>query len=323
MDDEKERILSPNPNRYALFPIELPEAMAWTKQLQDIMWTVDEVSLDRDASDLAAKKISERERKFLLLVFAYFFFADAIVGENLVRFYMMVQWAEIRAFYATQIYQEYIHEHMYAKLAQLIAKDPEQMKEIFDVVKSTKSIKMKTDYAQKWMNTKKSFAHRLAAFIFVEAIHFCTSFVGINYICKDGLLPGLKKSNEYIRRDETLHWQFGCYVYSLLEKTRLSEKEIHEMVDEAVEIEKQFVSEALSGGLVGLTTGQMKKYVEYMADRVLVKMGYKKRYNTSNPLVSAQELCSERKTQFYENHVTEYQKPDKSQEITIDLNSDF
>eukprot|EP00470_Lotharella_oceanica_P001398 CAMPEP_0170170572 /NCGR_PEP_ID=MMETSP0040_2-20121228/3565_1 /TAXON_ID=641309 /ORGANISM="Lotharella oceanica, Strain CCMP622" /LENGTH=260 /DNA_ID=CAMNT_0010410057 /DNA_START=413 /DNA_END=1195 /DNA_ORIENTATION=- len=241
------------------------------------------------------------------MVLAFFAASDGIVLENLaVRFMAEVQIPEARCFYGFQIAMENVHAETYGLLIETYIKDPDEKSKLFNAIETVPMVKKKADWALRWINSNKSFAHRLVAFSAVEGIFFSGSFCSIYWLKKRGLMPGLTFSNELISRDEGLHTDFACLLYSMLHN-KLEEETVKQIIMEAVDIEKEFITDALPVSLIGMNAGLMSSYIEFVADRLLVALGYNKVWNTKNPFDWMNIISLEGKTNFFERRVGEYQ----------------
>ena len=277
------------------------------KKAEASFWTAEEIDLCHDMKDWE-QKLNDKERHFISHVLAFFAASDGIVNENLAQnFATEVQWAEARCFYGFQIAIENIHSEMYSLLLECYIRDTEQKMNLFRAIETVPAVKKKADWALKWINQTDSFAERLVAFACVEGIFFSGSFCAIYWLKKRGLMPGLTFSNELISRDEGLHCDFACLLYSLL-NSKLDVPRLKEIFCEAVEIEKEFVCEALPVNLIGMNKEMMSEYIDFVADRLLVSLGYEKIYGASNPFEFMELISLQGKTNFFEKRVGEYQK---------------
>eukprot|EP00879_Flechtneria_rotunda_P007787 GHRR01008160.1.p1 GENE.GHRR01008160.1~~GHRR01008160.1.p1 ORF type:complete len:449 (+),score=125.96 GHRR01008160.1:183-1529(+) len=309
---EPERILSGEPllqdnsSRYSMSPIEYKDMWKMYKQALASFWTCDEVDLSNDLRDW--QKLTAQEQHFIKYVLAFFAGSDGIVLENLaVRFMQDIQIPEVRAFYGFQIAMENIHSEMYSLLLETYVADSTERLKLLDAVNTVPIIKKKADWAIRWISSSSTFAQRLLAFACVEGIHFSGSFCAIFWLKKRGLMPGLTFSNELISRDEGLHTDFAVLMYSYMHH-RLAEDDVHKLVDEAVELESEFICEALQVEIVGMNADLMTQYIQYVADRLLVSLGYNKRYNALNPFDWMEMISLQGKANFFERRVGEYQK---------------
>ena len=292
--------------RFCLFPIKHDATFEFYLKAVASFWTVSEVDMGQDVVDF--KLLTPDEQKFVTTVLAFFAGADGIVNENLAaNFATEVQMPEARQFYGFQQGIETIHAHMYGLMIDTIVPDKEEKARLFDAINSVPSIKAKADWALKWISAVDApFSQRLIAFACVEGIFFSASFCAIYFFKKRGKMPGLTFSNELIARDEALHRDFACHMYGFVEH-RLSEETVHEVVRSAVACEAMFVDEALNS-LVGMNAQMMKQYVEFVADHLIVSLGYKPLYNASNPFDWMELISLQGKTNFFEKRVGEYQK---------------
>jgi ribonucleoside-diphosphate reductase beta chain len=265
-DYKNEPLLRDNPHRFVLFPIQHQQIWKMYKQAEASIWTAEEIDLHPDLVDWK-NKLNDNERYFISHVLAFFAASDGIVNENLAsRFMQEVQLPEARCFYGFQIAMENIHSETYSLLIDTYIKEPAERARLFNAIETVPCIKKKADWALRWISNNKSFAERLVAFAAVEGIFFSGSFCSIFWLKKRGLMPGLTFSNELISRDEGLHCDFACLMYKML-VNRLDQKTIHNIIRDAVECEKEFVSEALPVSLIGMNAAMMKQYIEFCADR--------------------------------------------------------
>ena len=304
---KEEFMCRPNLNRFSLFPIEHQNLWDMYKKHVASFWTVEEVDLGLDISDWNTK-LNEDEKHFIQMVLAFFAGADGIVIENLAhRFCQEVQLPEARSFYAFQIAMETVHQEMYSLLIDTLIRDPASRRLLFKAHTDIPAVKRKAAWAMRWINSSSSFATRLVAFAAVEGIFFSGSFCAIFWLRKRGLMPGLTFSNELIARDEGLHCDFACMMYSMLENP-LDEQLVHTMIREAVEVEKGFICDALPVSLIGMNAGLMGEYIEFCADRLLSSLGCAKIYGASNPFPWMEMISLDGKTNFFERRVGEYQR---------------
>lgn len=316
-------ILTPSDDRFVLFPIEYHSIWELYKKHMAVFWTAEEIDFAADLSDW--EKLSNDERHFISHVLAFFAASDGIVNENLaLRFYNDVQIPEARTFYGFQIAMENIHSETYSLMIDTYIKDPKEKERHFNAMTNLPCVEKKAKWALKWIKSDKSFAHRLVAFAAIEGIFFSGSFCAIFWLKKRGLMPGLCTSNEFISRDEGLHCEFACHMHSLLAKeNQLTKEDITAILTEAVEIEKEFITEALPVSLIGINSILMGKYIEFVADYWLQQLGCEKVYNTANPFDWMELISLEGKTNFFEKRVSEYQRPGvlsdrDSQSFTLD-----
>lgn len=316
-------ILSPNENRYVMFPIQDNDIWKMYKKQIDCFWRTEEIDFSKDLTDWA--KLTADEKYFISMVLGFFAASDGIIVENLaVRFMSDVQLAEARAFYGFQIAMENIHSETYSVMIDTFIKDKAEQTKMFQAVQNFPCIAKKAAWAKKWItDNRSSFAARLVAFAVVEGIFFSSSFAAIYWIKKRGLMPGLTLSNEFISRDEAMHCEFAVLLYNKLLK-KLSKKRIYEIVKEAVEIEKEFITEAIPCRLIGMNTKLMQQYIEFVADRMLLQLGYDKVYNSANPFDFMELISIESKVNFFERTNSEYALANKSVEKDIfELSADF
>jgi len=306
-NNKKEPILQENDSRFVLFPIQHSAIWEMRKQALACFWTTDEIDLESDLNDWK-NKLNDGERHFIKHVLAFFAASDGIVNENLVlNFYKDVQIAEARSFYSTQIQIEDIHAETYSLLIDTYIQDKEEKQKLFNAMTTLDCVQKKANWALKWIENAPSFAHRLIAFAAVEGIFFSGSFCAIFWLKKRGLMPGLTFSNELISRDEGMHCDFACLLYSMLEN-KLPKQEIEDIITEAVSFEKEFVTDALPVSLIGMNANLMTDYIEYVADRLLLSLGNDKVYDTKNPFPWMDLISLQGKTNFFEKRVGDYQK---------------
>ena len=302
-----EPILDENADRFVLFPIEYDDIWEMYKQEEASFWTAEEIDLAEDLSDW--NKLNDDERHFIKHVLAFFAASDGIVNENLaMRFSNEVQVPEARCFYGFQIAMENIHSETYSLLIDTYIKDTEEKDYLFHAVEHVPCVGKKADWALRWIGSQNSFAERLIAFAAVEGIFFSGSFCSIFWLKKRGLMPGLTFSNELISRDEGLHVDFACLLYSRHLRNKLPDETIVEIISSAVELEKEFVTDALPVSLIGMNADLMTQYIEFVADRLLNALGCDKIYNSENPFDWMELISLQGKTNFFEKRVAEYQK---------------
>ncbi|PSL46798.1 ribonucleoside-diphosphate reductase beta chain [Chitinophaga niastensis] len=305
MSNENEILLKENKDRFVLLPIKYPKVWEQYKKHEASFWTAEEIDLSSDLKDWA--NLNDGERHFISHVLAFFAASDGIVNENLaVNFMSEVQIPEARCFYGFQIMMENIHSETYALLIDTYVKDPAEKDRLFHAIDTVPAVKKKAEWALRWIENG-NFAERLVAFAAVEGIFFSGSFCSIFWLKKRGLMPGLTFSNELISRDEGLHCEFACLLYSMLEN-KLSEAAVHEIIREAVAFEKEFITEALPVGLIGMNSDLMSQYIEFVADRWIGELGYTKIFNASNPFDFMEMISLQGKTNFFEKRVGDYQK---------------
>jgi ribonucleoside-diphosphate reductase beta chain len=315
-----EPMLHENDNRFVLFPIKHDQIWKMYKQAEASFWTAEEVDLQADLQDWE-HKLNADEKHFIKHVLAFFAASDGIVNENLVLNFMReVQYPEARCFYGFQVAIENIHAEMYSLLIDTYIKDEAEKSHLFNALQTLPCVEKKGRWALNWIDNAPTFAHRLIAFAAVEGIFFSGSFCSIYWLKKRGLMPGLTFSNELISRDEGLHCDFACYLYSQLQN-KLDPKEVEAIITEAVTFEKEFVTDALPVSLIGMNAGMMSEYIEFVADRLLISLGNEKVYNTPNPFSWMEMISLQGKTNFFEKRVGEYQKAgvgQKKEEFAMD-----
>ncbi|MFZ9002153.1 MAG: ribonucleotide-diphosphate reductase subunit beta [Bacteriovoracaceae bacterium] len=303
-------ILTPSDERFVVFPIKYHNIWEQYKNHVAVFWTAEELDFAPDMADW--DKLNKDEKHFISHILAFFAASDGIVNENLaMRFYNEVQIPEARCFYGFQIAMENIHSETYSLMIDTYIKDPKEKDKLFNAVQNLPCVSKKANWAMKWIQSNASFAERLVAFAAVEGIFFSGSFCSIFWLKKRGLMQsGLGTSNEFIARDEGLHCEFACLLHETLKpENRITESRAQELITEAVEIEKEFISEALPVSLIGMNADLMKQYIEFVADFWLDRLGFKKQYGTKNPFDFMGLLSLEGKTNFFEKRVSEYQRP--------------
>jgi ribonucleoside-diphosphate reductase subunit M2 len=307
-----EPLLTPDENRFVMFPIKYEDIWSMYQKQVDCFWRPEEIDLSKDLSHWDA--LNKDEQHFISMILAFFAASDGIVLENLAqRFMSDVQVSEARAFYGFQIAMENIHSNTYSNLIETYIKDKDEKSKLFNAISNYPCIKKKSDWAQKWIHdNRSSFATRLVAFACVEGIFFSGAFCSIFWLKKRGLMPGLTFSNELISRDEALHCEFAILLYSKLIK-KMDKNRIHDIIKEAVEIEIEFICEALPCRLIGMNSQLMTQYIKFVADRLSVQLGYKKIYNVTNPFDFMELISLESKSNFFERKTDAYALADKSQ----------
>lgn len=322
-----EPLLKEDATRFTMMPIKFPEIWAMYKKAEASFWTAEEVDLSEDMKDF--NKLSDNERHFLTHILAFFAASDGLVNENLVlNFCNEVQPPEARSFYGFQIMIENIHSEVYSLLIDTYVQDQAQKAKLFNAIETIPCVRTKAKWALKWtvasdteypknltsFFTKEeiqalrpaSFAERLVAFAAVEGIFFSGSFCAIYWLKKRGLMPGLTFSNELISRDEGMHCDFAVLLYKSLRYTQLSQRRIYEIIGSAVDGEKEFITKALPVELIGMNSKLMSQYIEFVADRLIVDLGYDKLYHTTNPFEWMTLISLQGKTNFFEKRVGEY-----------------
>ncbi|KAK7377670.1 hypothetical protein VNO80_03099 [Phaseolus coccineus] len=302
----EEPLLAPNPDRFCMFPIQYPQIWEMYKKAEASFWTAEEVDLSQDIRHW--ETLTDGERHFITHVLAFFAASDGIVLENLAgRFMKEVQVSEARAFYGFQIAIENIHSEMYSLLLETYIKDSKEKNRLFHAIDTIPCVTKKANWALRWIDSAESFAERIVAFACVEGIFFSGSFCSIFWLKKRGLMPGLTFSNELISRDEGLHCDFACLLYSIM-RNKLPEERVWEIVRDAVDIEREFVCDALPCALVGMNGALMSVYIEFVADRLLGALGCRRLYNVQNPFDWMELISLQGKTNFFEKRVGDYQK---------------
>lgn len=326
-DLQEEPILKENKDRFVLFPIRQHEIWKYYKQAEASFWTAEEIDLSQDGKDWEA--LNDGERHFIKHVLAFFAASDGIVNENLAEHFVAeVQYTEAKFFYGFQIAIENIHSETYSLLIDTYVKDPKEKDSLFHAIDTMDCVKKKAEWALRWID-KGNFAERLIAFAAVEGIFFSGSFCSIFWLKKRGLMPGLTFSNELISRDEGLHCDFACHLYTQHVVNKLPEQTVIDVIKDAVEIEKEFVTDALPVNLIGMNAELMRQYIEFVADRLLNELIGKKIYGATNPFDFMDMISLKGKTNFFEKRVAEYQKAgvlnstDKDSGQKFSLDEDF
>lgn len=302
-----EPILEENKDRFVLFPIKYNDIWEMYKKEEASFWTAEEIDLASDINDWN-NKLNDNERHFIKHILAFFAASDGIVNENLaINFLNEVQYPEARCFYGFQIMMENIHSETYSLLIDTYIKDPAEKDKLLHAVETVPCVGKKAEWALRWIGNG-TFAERLIAFAAVEGIFFSGSFCSIFWLKKRGLMPGLSFSNELISRDEGLHCDFACLLYTKYVKNQLPKEKVTEIITNAVSIEKEFVSDAIPVKLIGMNADLMCQYIEFVADRLLQALGCNKFYNASNPFDFMEMISLQGKTNFFEKRVAEYQK---------------
>lgn len=324
---QEEPILKENKDRFVLFPIRQHEIWKYYKQAEASFWTAEEIDLSQDQKDWDA--LNDGERHFIKHVLAFFAASDGIVNENLAEHFISeVQYTEAKFFYGFQITIENIHSETYSLLIDTYVQDPKEKDALFNAIDTMDCVKKKAEWALRWID-KGSFAERLIAFAAVEGIFFSGSFCSIFWLKKRGLMPGLTFSNELISRDEGLHCDFACHLYTQHVVNKLPEQTVIDVIRDAVEIEKEFVTDALPVNLIGMNAELMRQYIEFVADRLLNELIGKKIYGATNPFDFMDMISLKGKTNFFEKRVAEYQKAgvlnstDKDSSQKFSLDEDF
>jgi ribonucleoside-diphosphate reductase beta chain len=320
-NENEELLLKENKDRFVILPINYPRIWEMYKKHEASFWTAEEIDLSDDMKHWEA--LTDGERHFISHILAFFAASDGIVNENLaINFMSEVQLPEARCFYGFQIMMENIHSETYALLIDTYIKDAVEKDRLFHAIDTVPCVNKKAEWALKWISNG-TFAQRLVAFAAVEGIFFSGSFCSIFWLKKRGLMPGLTFSNELISRDEGMHCEFACLLYGML-KNKLSKEEATKIITDAVEIEKEFVTDALPVALIGMNAKLMSQYIEFVADRWLSELGYDKYYGATNPFDFMEMISLQGKTNFFEKRVGDYQKSGvlnadaKSQAFSLD-----
>ena len=302
-----EPILQENKNRFVIFPIKHHDIWEWYKKMEASFWTAEEIDLSQDLHDWN-NKLNSDEKYFIKHILAFFAASDGIVNENLAEnFVNEVQYAEAKFFYGFQIMMENIHSETYSLLIDTYVKDEKEKDELFNALDVFPAIRKKADWALKWIESD-SFAERLIAFAAVEGIFFSGAFCSIYWLKKRGLMPGLTFSNELISRDEGVHCDFAVHLHNHHLVNKVSKERIKEIIVNALDIEREFITESLPVSLIGMNAGLMTQYLEFVTDRLLVELGCERVYNTANPFDFMDMISLQGKTNFFEKKVSEYQK---------------
>jgi ribonucleoside-diphosphate reductase beta chain len=320
-----EPLLMANPKRFVLFPIEHPDIMLMTKKAIAVFWTPEEIDLAKDMKDWV--KLDANTQHFIKHVLGFFAASDGILMENLsLNFQNEVQWPEAKYFYANQNFMEAIHSETYSLLIDTYIDDKAEKQKLLEASSTISSVKKKAEWAMQWLDAKKAdFPTRLIAFAVVEGIFFSGAFCSIFWLKKRGLMPGLTTSNEFIARDEGMHTDFACLLYGKI-KNKLTKKAVYKIIKDAVKIEKHFITKALPCELIGMNATLMSQYIEFVADRILVQLGYPKVYESANPFEFMERISLEGKDNFFEKRVTSYAKGavgKTSEEMSFSMKEDF
>ena len=306
MSEFVELILKENKNRFVLFPIQHDDIWGMYKQGVASFWTAEEIDLSQDLTDW--EKLNDGEKHFVSHVLAFFAASDGIVNENLAQNFLdEVQFPEAKCFYGFQIMMENIHSETYSLLIDTYIKDPKEKSKLFNALETVPCVAKKGEWALRWIENG-NFAERLIAFAAIEGIFFSGSFCSIFWLKKRGLMPGLSFSNELISRDEGLHCDFACLLYTKYITNKLPEQQVIDIIKNAVEIEQEFIIDALPAALIGMNSKLMSQYIEFVADRLLEALDCRKIYNVTNPFDFMEMISLQGKTNFFEKRVAEYQK---------------
>jgi ribonucleoside-diphosphate reductase beta chain len=312
-------------DRFVIFPIRHPDLWSKYKQHMSVFWTPEEIDLSKDMKDW--EKLTDNERHFIKNILGFFAGSDGIVMENLAeRFSRDVKWPEAKFFYACQNLLEAVHSETYSLLIDTYIQDKEEKASILRAIDTIPCVKKKAEWALSWIDNKEeSFATRLVGFAAVEGIFFSGAFCAIFWLKQRGLMPGLTLSNEFIARDEGIHTDFACLLYSKV-VNRLDKKKVHRIIRDAVKIEKQFITKSLPCELIGMNAKLMSQYIEFVADRLLLQLGYPKAYNSANPFPFMERISLENKDNFFEKRVSTYAKAavgKKTEDMKFKMNEDF
>ena len=319
--DSNEPLLNEK-QRFCLFPIKHIDIWDMYKKQEALFWRAEEVDFSKDLSDW--EKLDDNKRLFIKNVLAFFAGSDSIVNLNIFNnFINDISILEAQYFYQFQGMMENIHSEVYSIQIDTLIKDEEEKNNLFNAINNIPCIKQKMEWGIKWLSdTTATFARRLVAFAIMEGIFFSGSFCAIYWIKEQNLLPGLTMSNEFISRDEALHCEFACLLYSKLEN-KMSKDELHLMIKDAVEIEKEFITVSLPCSMIGMNSVLMTKYIEFVADRLSNMLGYESIYNSKNPFSFMDKISVDQKTNFFEKRVSEYSKINNTSNYKIDANIDF
>ncbi|MCH8555126.1 MAG: ribonucleotide-diphosphate reductase subunit beta [Schleiferiaceae bacterium] len=309
----EEPILKENKDRFVLFPIKHHDIWKWYKKSEASFWTAEEIDLQQDITDWN-NKLTDDERYFIKHILAFFAASDGIVNENLAEnFINEVQYTEAKFFYGFQIMMENIHSETYSLLIDTYVKDPQERHDLFHAIEKFEAIKKKADWALRWIESP-SFGERLVAFAAVEGIFFSGAFCSLFWLKKRGLMPGLTFSNELISRDEGMHCDFACHLHNNHLIHKVPKERIVEIITNALDIEREFITESLPVALIGMNSKLMVEYLEFVADRLLRELGCENVYNSKNPFDFMEMISLEGKTNFFEKRVAEYQKSGVNQD---------
>ena len=321
--DQDELLLEKSDNRFVLFPIKYNDIYEEYKKAESSFWTSNEIDLSKDLNDW--EKLNENEKYFIKNIIGFFAGSDGIIMENLAqRFLNDIEIPEIRAFYSYQIFNENVHSETYSLLIDTYIKDNNEKIKIFNSIENIPCVAKKAKWAYKWIENKDvNFATRLIAFAIVEGIFFSGSFCAIYWLKKRGMMPGLTFSNELISKDEGTHCYFACLLYSYI-KNKLKSEIVYEIIEEAVEIEKEFITDSIPCNLIGMNADLMKQYIEFVSDRLLIQLGYEKKWNSENPFDFMEMISLRPKANFFELRVGEYAKSSISENNdNFEINNDF
>jgi ribonucleoside-diphosphate reductase beta chain len=318
-------MLQATDERFVIFPLKHTDLWAKYKQHMAVFWTPEEIDLSKDMKDW--EKLTDNERHFIKNILGFFAGSDGIVMENLaLRFTREVQWPEAKFFYACQNLLEAVHSETYSLLIDTYITDKKEKEDLLRAIQTIPCVKKKAEWALAWIDNKDAdFGTRLLGFAAVEGIFFSGAFCAIFWMKQRGLMPGLTLSNEFIARDEGIHTDFACLLYTKV-ANRLDKKTVHKIIRDAVKIEKQFITKSLPCELIGMNAKLMAQYIEFVADRLLLQLGYPKAYNSSNPFPFMERISLENKDNFFEKRVSTYAKAavgKKREEMTFATNAEF
>jgi len=322
-----EPLLTETKNRFVLYPIVHHDIFGMYKKALSSFWVVEEVDLSKDVDDWE-NKLTPNEKKFITSILAFFAASDGIVNENLsINFHDEVQLPEAKSFYTIQMAIESVHSEMYSLMIDTFIKDPNEKEKSLNALTHYPCIKKKAEWTMKWMDKGKPFAVRLIAFSIVEGVFFSGAFASIFWLKERNLMPGLSTSNEFISRDESLHTMFAILLYTKI-VNRIPEDKVHEIFREAVNIESEFITEAIPCSMLGMNSVLMIEYIQFVADRLLTQLSYEKIYNVHNPLQFMDRLNLENKNNFFEGRTTDYSKANvgnksSSEVFDFSLDADF
>jgi ribonucleoside-diphosphate reductase subunit M2 len=320
----QEYLLNSENKRYTVHPIKEPEMFEMYKTAMAAFWTPEEIDFSGDYEDFS--KLNDDSKFFIIMILAFFAASDGLVNENLMeRFTNEVQIMEALMFYGFQVMMENIHGETYSLMLDNVTRDKDEKEKLLNAIENFDCIKQKASWMKKWMNSDAPFVQRVIAFACVEGIFFSGSFAAIFWLKKQNVMPGLCDSNELIARDEGMHTEFACLIKKKC-STVLDQKVVHEIVKEAVEIEKGFMCESLPCAMIGMNQDKMKEYIEYVADRLLVMLDFEKIWNTKNPFDFMESISLQGKTNFFESRPTQYQKAavlNTGRENVFEVDDDF
>ena len=322
-----EPLLTETKSRFVIFPIQYNDIWSMYKKHVSTYWTVEEIDFAKDGADW--EKLTNDEQHFIKNILAFFAASDGIVNENLVLNFMSeIKVPEALAFYSFQNAIETVHSETYSLLIDTYIKEEEEKNRLLNAVETIPCVRKKADWAIKWIenNEEDNFATRLVAFACVEGIFFSGAFCSIYWLKERGLMHGLTFSNELISRDESLHTEFAILLYSHI-KNKLSEEKVHNIIKDAVAIEKEFIIDSLPCRLLGMNSDLMSQYIEFVSDRIVVQLGYNKIYNVSNPFDFMDRIGLEDKQNFFEVRVSNYSKAElhntENSKLDFNMTDDF